>query len=287
MPTKSGAEIYLFPTHPGSHVQNLLNPEAEAASPSTQQPTYAIAHRVLRPGAVTAALSHSVNALEVDLTPWDTEWWADHDGTDNSAVSDDHLFFWLDIKDPDYCKEPERGCSVETLRESLLPAGVRALYGFFETEKSRGLAVMKETLRANEAICLSREASEVLNLYGDPDSGITVEQRIMDYGYSQLDQGFSDCHEADSYTCAELRIRQGNCDKGLLGKVFGWTSTQGDTKLVDMLLESATVDGIIYGFQDADCTDDIVPKAAIQGLVDFVTNHPDSRRIATIDDAPW
>ncbi|KAL3480426.1 hypothetical protein BJX99DRAFT_266865, partial [Aspergillus californicus] len=283
----------------------LLKVTTTPTSYQTLRPTYAIAHRVLRPEAVTAALSHGANALEIDLTAWDTEWWADHDGTAHSAGAtartlfqtiasqrqngQNIIFVWLDIKNPDHCKGADRGCSIEALRdlvrETLEPAGVKALYGFFQTETSDGFTVMRETLGGNEAIVLSGTAGEVVGLYDD--TGISARQRIMDYGYSRLDQGFGNCHELSYYTCAELREGGGLREDGRLGKVMGWTSTRGDTQRVDLLLQGAEVDGVIYGFQSEDYADDAVPKAAFQDIQDFVDAHSDTRRMANVEDAPW
>ncbi|KAB8074635.1 hypothetical protein BDV29DRAFT_156403 [Aspergillus leporis] len=116
---------------------SLLNLTAAAtfvnARFTIQRPIYAIAHMVLRPEAVTAALSHGANAIEVDLIAW-KEWWADHDGGDDSAGSTarelfifiaeqrksgkDITYIWLDIKNPDECPKG-KACSIQALRDSV------------------------------------------------------------------------------------------------------------------------------------------------------------------------
>ncbi|KAL2870715.1 glycerophosphodiester phosphodiesterase family protein [Aspergillus lucknowensis] len=286
----------------------LLDCEPESAFPSFQRPIYAIAHRVLRPEAVTAALSHGANAIEVDLTAQSDGWWADHDGTGDSAGTtarelfeliaherqngQNVIFVWLDIKNPDECGEEERSCSIEGLRdlvrEILEPAQVRALYGFFQQEDSRGLSVMRETLDSNEAIALSGPVSDVLDLYAQGTS-VHPHQRIMDYGNPQLDEGFGSCHEVDpdNFICPELRDGSTMRDWGRLGKTFGWTSTEGDSAKVFMLLRASRADGVIYGFQEDDYADDPVTRAAFQDILGFVNDHSTTHRMATIGDAPW
>lgn len=278
---------------------------AEETQHETKRPIYAIAHRVLNPSGVTAALSHGANALEIDLTAWNFQWWADHDSTfGNEKASAIELFefvaqkrqsgqniafVWLDIKNPDSCGTLWP-CSMEGLRElvrrTLEPAGVRALYGFFESENSHGYKVIRDSLNTNEAICLSGPAGKVLDLYNTTAKGIPAKQRIMDYGGTQLGKGFGNCQRKVG-TCSELRRGSEDRDRGELGKVFGWTSGEGDTGLVSKLLGESRVDGIIYGFQSAEYKDEFGPRAASQDIIDFVNSHPDTHRMAGINDAPW
>lgn len=278
---------------------------AEAAQFETKRPIYAIAHRVLKPSDVTAALSHGANALEIDLTAWDFQWWANHDGTFGSVKASaielfefiaqqrysgqNIAFVWLDIKNPDSCSIfwP---CSIEGLRDlvrqTLEPAGVRALYGFFESENSHGYKVIRDSLNTNEAVCLSGPVGKVLDLYNTTAKDIPARQRIMDYGDARLDKEFGNC-QGNGGTCSELRQGSEDRDRGELGKVFGWTSAEGDTELVNKLLGEAGVDGIIYGFQSTEYKDESGPRAASQDIIDFVNSHPDTHRIAGQNDAPW
>ncbi|KAE8421179.1 hypothetical protein BDV36DRAFT_248500 [Aspergillus pseudocaelatus] len=266
---------------------------------SAQRPIYAIAHRVLRKEAVSAALSHGANALEVDLTAWYFDWWADHDGKLFSAgatarelfqfiaqqrwINNYNIsFVWLDIKNPDFCQRHRR-CSIEALRdlarETLEPAGIRVLYGFFQTAESRGFKVIRDGLNPNEAIVLSGETNTILHLYNSTGSGIPVPQMVMDFGDSWLRKG------VDIYP--ELRYGSWKRDQGKLGKVFSWTSAQGDTEMVKYLLREAGIDGLIYGYQTDEYNDKSGPKSALKDIVDFVETHSDTHRMATEDDAPW
>lgn len=282
----------------------LAMPSAEPA-PDTKRPIYAIAHRVLKPSDVTAALSHGANALEVDLTAWNDRWWADHEGRIYSAKASarelfefiarqretghDVSFVWLDIKNPDYCVE-NWPCSIAGLqdlaRKTLEPSGVRVLYGFFEAENSRGYGIIRDSLNANEAVCLSGPVDRVLELYNTTGKDVPARQRIMDYGGVQLGKQFGSCHR-DGDTCSELRQGSEDRDQGELGRIFGWTSTEGDTKLVNKLLGEAGVDGIIYGLGSAEYKDNPGPRAAAQDIIDFVSSHPDTHRMAGRNDAPW
>jgi sphingomyelin phosphodiesterase D len=278
---------------------------------TAQRPIYAIAHRVLNTEGVTAALAHGANAIEMDLTAWHYQWLADHDGIPFSAGSTAREIFeftaqqrrsgkniqfvWLDIKNPDSC-EGTRGCSMAALRdlvrETLEPAGVRALYGFFQTENSRGYREIRNTLNANEAIVLSAEAGKVLRLYNSGPA-IAPQRRIMDYGWTELGRGFGDCQEEEEEeeegdkTCAELRMGAELRDQGELGKIMGWTSAEGDGELVERLLGQAGVDGIIYGFSNAEYKDDVRAKAAFEDIAGFIASSPNTTRLATIDDIPW
>lgn len=288
---------------------SLALPAASQANPTqhdNRRPIYAIAHRVLTPSAVRAAISHGANALEIDLTAWNFEWWADHDGKICSAGAmarelfqyiakqrqngENVLFVWLDIKNPDYCGRG-RWCSIEGLRmmvrDILEPVNVRVLYGFFETANSRGYRVIRECLDANEAICLSGETDEVLQLYETTGESISVSQRIMDYGGVNLAEDFGNCHEEDHFTCTELRQGSQARDHGRLGKVMGWTSDDGDTQWVHKLLGEAEVDGIIYDLQRSGYKDTAETRDAYQDIAAFVDSHSDTLRMAGKNDVPW
>lgn len=270
-----------------------------AVASSTQKPIFAIAHRVLRKEAVTAASSHGANALEVDLTAWYFDWWADHDGKLFSAGATARelfqfiaqqrrannlniSFIWLDIKNPDFCREG-RPCSIEALRnlarDVLEPVGIRVLYGFFQTADSRGYKVIRDTLNTNEAIVLSGETDSILHLYNTTGIDVPARQRVMDFGNSWLSQG------VDIYP--QLRYGSWKRDQGTLGKVFSWTSAEGDTEMVQYLLREAGIDGFIYGYPMDEYKDASASKTALQDIVDFAEAHRHTHRMATGDDAPW
>ncbi|KAE8153388.1 hypothetical protein BDV25DRAFT_169051 [Aspergillus avenaceus] len=272
---------------------------SQAIAISTQRPIFAIAHKVLRKEGVLAASAHGANALEVDLTAWYHEWWADHDGKPFSAgasardlfhsIAEQRLsntlnisFIWLDIKNPDFCAEG-KACSIEGLRdlarETLEPAGIRVLYGFFQTAASRGYKVIRDTLNANEAIALSGETTEILYLYNATGGGVSARQRVMDFGDVWLSQG------VDVYP--QLRYGSWMRDQGALGKVFSWTSSERDTGMVRYLLREAGVDGFIYGYPMDEYRDADAPRAALKDIVEIVEAHPDTHRMATGDDVPW
>lgn len=199
---------------------------------------------------------------------------------------------WFDIKTPDDC-DPKRNpeCSIEALRDLsrkiLQPAGVKALYGFYQTADSRGFKVMAESIanNGNEAVVLSGKASDVAAQY--KGKGIDAPRRLMDDGFPQMENNFGNCQEPGNFTCAELRNASEMRDQGQLGKIMGWTSTRGDAGRVDMLLGTARVDGIIYGFQDKEYKEDPVVREAFGDIRSFVDRHSDTHRMATADDVPW
>ncbi|EER25319.1 phospholipase D precursor, putative [Coccidioides posadasii C735 delta SOWgp] len=282
----------------------------EPRQAANQRPIYAIAHRVLTAQGVRDALKHGANAIEIDLCAWRkwNTWLADHDCATGSSAGDsavtmfetiveehkkgkDVTFVWLDMKNPDYC-EPRLNCSIEALRnlarKTLEPEGIRVLFGFYKAEKSRALKVIREKLNPYEAVSLSGKASAVLKEYeGKVASGIPVAQRVMDYGYYNLRFEFGGCHEGGYYTCTELRQGAQLRDEGKLGKVYGWTSSSGQVDLVNQLLGTAGVDGIIYGFEMTYYYDDVLTWRAALDILTWVKEHGNTHRMATRADPPW
>ena len=274
------------------------------SSTAAQRPIYAIAHMVLDTQGMKDALSNGANALEIDLTAW-KNWWADHDGTETSAgdtartlfenvakernAGQNIPFVWLDIKNPDYCSTEDANCGIKGLRdlsrELLEPAGVRVLYGFFHTETSSAYQFIADSLNDNEAVVLSGEAGEVADMY----DGVSfpVNQRIMDYGWTELEHEFGDCQEDGYYTCTELRQAADLRDQGIFGRVFGWTSTVNQGSLVGKLMGDAGVDGIIYGFHTTRYYDHPDIRAPADDITGWVSDHFDTHRMATNSDVPW
>ncbi|KAE8388624.1 hypothetical protein BDV23DRAFT_173765 [Aspergillus alliaceus] len=134
--------------------------------PAPQRPIYAIAHKVLTPDAVQMALSHGANAVRVDISPWYSGWWTDHDGS--------------------FMSDGRQACSIEALwdlaREILQPAGVRVLYGFGQPTMTRGYTVIRDSLNENEAVVISGRTHDVLERYKAAGESIPIDRRVMDYG---------------------------------------------------------------------------------------------------------
>ncbi|POR33147.1 Uncharacterized protein TPAR_06659 [Tolypocladium paradoxum] len=285
-------------------VQELNDPVVRTV---TRRPLYVIAHRVLTIHGVKAALSQGANALEIDVTPWPSGWWADHDGSATSAgdtvekmfqaiaeqrrAGENVIFVWLDIKSPNWCdpRQPKtRHCSVIALQEQarriLEPADVRVLYGFYGGAASGvGYDFICDDLDENEAINLNGEALQLEERF--ESSGISdLKQRVMSYGDNDLSLDFGNCYEAGYYTCTELR--QASRSK-MFGQVYGWTLAAGQKKYSDLLLGDAHVDGIIYGFRGTIFHDHKDTRAAFQDIKNWVDEHPKRRYLATAKDSPW
>ncbi|KKZ60534.1 hypothetical protein EMCG_04813 [[Emmonsia] crescens] len=265
------------------------------------------------------AIAHGANSVEVDIAAYKEGWWADHDISGKSwgdsledmfkAIAKENktiAFVWLDLKtpnmcsgkscnkdvlDPSKCKSNEK-CSMQSLQKLaqkiLNPAGVRILYGFFGAgaTDSAGFNYIQGNLKAGEAICLSGEVENVLKVYKKKASGVKPQQKVMDYGYSQLEKGFGNCTEKGYNTCAGLRNGAQARDKGNLQRVFGWTSRVGDGKRVAQLLDQGHVDGIIYGFAITRYYHHKESESAARDITQHVKNGT-TRYMATGADKPW
>lgn len=297
-------------------------PEGEtsraASSAPTQHPTWAIAHRVLTTGGVTAALSHGANALEIDATAWRKGWWADHDGTLTSSgdtmsdmfdqVAEEHesgrhvSFVWLDMKNPDWCDsgDPQwRHCSVAALRdmarEKLESRGIRVLYGFYGKEGGSGWKSLLGDLKSKEAVSFSGEYAQVRDGFAEHGPNVPGNQRVMDNGLFNMALKFGDIRK-------ELEAGRKDRDAGGLAQTVGWTIGKGDGERAATLLDSsdgsAAVDSLIYGnrmscYPDGvsgpkGCgTDDSGVRESLSYITDYVKTHPNSRRMATPRDIPF
>ncbi|KAI4274723.1 MAG: hypothetical protein LQ337_003722 [Flavoplaca oasis] len=286
-----------------------VNPLTRAVGAHAPRPVYLIAHRVLTSKAVDDALKNGANALEVDVSAFKEGWWADHDHGPNTwrdsakdlfnKIAKERrngksiTFVWLDIKTPDKFdpNDPnQQQSSVRGLqdlaRQILQPAGVRVLYGYILREKgttSNTYPFIRDRLNSNEAINLDGNPKEALQRF--QSSGPTNKyKRVSSYGWPEISTGFGNCREASYQTCTELRQA---VDSGQFGKVFGWTSTEGDGEYVKKELETAGVDGIIYGLSNEDYVDGLKTRAAAKDIVDWIKSHPGQGFIATNDDSPW
>ncbi|EEH04754.1 phospholipase D [Histoplasma capsulatum G186AR] len=293
--------------------------KAGVSKQANKRPTYAIAHMVLDRKGLKDAIKNGANSVEIDIAAYKEGWWADHDIRGRSwgdsledmfkAVAKESkniAFVWLDLKTPDMCSgatcnkdvldpskcKPKDKCSMNSLQELaqkiLNPAGVRILYGFFGAgaTDSAGFNYIQGNLKAGEAVCLSGEVENVLNVYKKKGRGVKPQQRVMDYGYTQLETGFGNCKEKGYNTCAGLRNGAKARDKGDVKRVFGWTSRVGDGERVGQLLDKAHVDGIIYGFAITRYYDHEDSRAAARDITQRVQKS-DDRYMATGADKPW
>ena len=271
------------------------------------RPVYAIAHRVLMTTGVWDALNDGANALEIDMMSNENGWNAQHDIFQSGRGDTAELMFktiaearsqgrtvtfvWLDLKNPDWClpdHEPERKhCTVQDLRDLaakyLEPVGVKVLYGFYNG-REKSLASIAPDLKSFEAINMNGEAQECLDAFNKVATNVDRSKLIMSYGYVKLRASFGDCHEEGYKTCTELR--KGH-EMNKFGKVFGWTSIQGDAWYVDRLFAEAGVDGIIYGRRLNHYVSSDATKEAAADILNWAKKHPLTHHVATLADAPW
>ncbi|KAI1614792.1 hypothetical protein EDD37DRAFT_407554 [Exophiala viscosa] len=279
----------------------------ELAVPNPPMPFYLIAHRVSTVQGVQDALSHGANAIEMDLTAYNSGWYVDHDGiwltrggsarqmfqaiADARQAGKTITFVWLDIKNPDYCdpnKPMTEPCSIDTLqdlaREILQPYGVRVLYGFYGGSNI-GPAFKRVIASLNdyEAIDLESLAATVQQAFSA--AGLSQSAKgIMSYGNFILGYQFGNCEEESYYTCTELRQA---VESRHFGKVFSWTLEAGQSWYLDKLMGEASVDGLIYGFKAAPYYDHPDTRSAAQDIFSWINDHSDRRYVATQDDHPW
>ncbi|MEV4613079.1 phospholipase [Kitasatospora sp. NPDC049258] len=291
-----------------------------AAAADQHQAIYAIAHRVDTLDGVDAALGHGANGIEIDVCAWwnPNEWRAYHDcssaGDNRLGPSFDSMIdrivananagrrlalVWLDIKDPNYCgEEQNRGCSVAGLRDKaqrLTAAGIQVLYGFYEYHGGstpdvggRGWKSLEGRLGGLEGITTTGARDQVRSAFNRSGAGFPVGHRVMDYGDSDIANGFGNCTEATYNTCAELKKGAGDRAAGQLAATLSWTTTYNDPWYVDKLLGDARVDGIIAGygaFTGVREYDNSWQCANAVNLVrDWVNRHSATHRMATAGD---
>lgn len=290
--------------HPGSsfsHIdRDVGSPENTILHARSTKPFYAIAHRVLTVDGVKDACTHGANAIEIDFTAWPSGWYADHDGSANSAggtardvlqaVADQRTagkpvtFVWFDIKDADYCDADDptwEHCSVIALRdlarEILQPVGVRALYGFYGTSgQYNAYSRIADGVNSNEAVNLDGSQSYAQQGF-DSAGPAAYSQRIYSWGDDTISNDF-----AGKVSGLETAVTSGK-----FGKVFSWTTRQGDAQYVNQLLDPIKVDGIIYGHGGANYDDSDNVKSAFKDLTSAVNSNSGQYHLATSNDNPW
>ncbi|GCD32536.1 phospholipase D [Streptomyces chrestomyceticus JCM 4735] len=291
-----------------------------AAAADQRHAIYAIAHRVNTLDGVDAAINHGANAIEIDVCAWwnPNEWRAWHDcssaGDNRRGTSFDSMLdriisnanagrrlslVWLDIKDPNYCGEAEnRTCSVAGLRDKaqrLTAAGIQVLYGFFEYHGGntpdvggRGWKSLEGKLGKLEGITTTGSRDKVRNAFNQSGAGFPNGRRVMDYGDTNITNGFGNCTEATWNTCAELKKGAADRAAGQLAATLSWTTTYNDPWYVDKLLGDAQVDGIIAGYAaftgEREYDNSWQCANAINLIRDWVNRHSGSHRMANSGD---
>ncbi|MFD7014555.1 phospholipase [Streptomyces sp. NPDC059928] len=291
-----------------------------AAAADQRHAIYAIAHRVDTLDGVDAALKHGANGIEIDVCSWwkPNEWRAYHDcssaGDNRRGPSFDSMIdrivsnakagrrlalVWLDIKDPNYCGEaPNRACSVAGLHDNaqrLTAAGIQVLYGFYEYHGGstpdvggRGWKSLEGKLGPLEGITTTGTRDQVMGAFNRSGSGFPASHRAMDYGDTDITNGFGNCTEPSQKTCAELKKGAGERSARRLAATLSWTTTYNDPWYVDKLLGDARVDGIIAGYGAftgvREYDDNWKCANAIKLVRDWVSKHGSTHRMATSSD---
>lgn len=268
------------------------------------RPFYAIAHRVLMDYGVRDALNNGANALEIDMTAWKDQWYADHDGTPTSAghtarkmfntVAEERragknvIFVWLDLKNPDYGNADYTKSNIEALRnlarEILEPVGVQVLYGFYGSQTSgRAYRVIRDGLNDNEAIGVDGAADDVKNIF-ETGGPANIKQRVMSKGLFNPWLDFGNCKGDGGSICPQLRK---GAESGAFGKVFGWTIADYNTNQANPLMSEAGVDGLIYGFVATHYYNHANTRYSLGILTNWLEKNKDKRYMATVNDKPW
>ncbi|MBP2479203.1 hypothetical protein JOF53_008075 [Crossiella equi] len=297
----------------------LLAAPAASGAAAAQRPIYAIAHRVNTVSGIHAAIKHGANAIEIDMCAWwnPNEWRAWHDcstaGENRYGTPVDTMFdtivaearagrklslVWLDIKDPNYCGEaPNRTCSVAGLRDKaqkLVSAGIQVLYGFFEYHPGatpdvggRGWQSLQNRLGRLEGITTSGALATIQGIYGKHGAGIPNSRRALDYGDTDIRNGFGNCTEPTYYTCTELKKSAGYRDAGNVAATFSWTTDYDDPWYVDKLLGEGRVNGIIAGWakhRSTEYNDGWECLQSIAAVRNWVAGHSATHRMANPND---
>lgn len=280
-----------------------------ASQLAESRPIWPVAHRVLTTGGVGPAVKHGATAIEIDLQAWSTanvwaksnDWWADHDGFaasagDKASAMFDEIakynnqvaFVWLDIKNPDDCKESSsyNGCKfsdlVKLARDKLETKNINVLYGFYGAEKSEALPTISSDLQGPEAVALDGSYDEVMKVFGEGGAAEKVppSKRVVSRGLYNLHWTI-DKVEEDIKKLATAR------ENKEIGQVFGWTisnSLFGDQAGYAKRLVKAGADGLIYGFAATYYYDHDDTKKAFGYVKAAADQDPEKYRLANIGD---
>jgi sphingomyelin phosphodiesterase D len=286
-------------------LQNVLG-NLPNRTPVTR-PVYAIAHRVLMTTGVWDALNDGANALEIDMTPSEEGWYAQHDFgwwsrgdtaetmfqtiAEAATQGRDVTFVWLDLKGaddylPEHGPDSKKG-TIQALRELaakyLEPVGVKVLYGF-RTGDEKALTTIASSIKGFEAVNMNGVAQKCLKVFSNKAASVDNAKLVMSYGYAFLSRQFGNCHEDGFNTCTELRKAH---EMNKFGKVFGWTSLQGQAEYVHKLFEEAGVDGMIYGRRANHYVSSDDTKEAAADILNWMRGHAETHHIATMADTLW
>ncbi|KAK2755491.1 hypothetical protein FQN54_006428 [Arachnomyces sp. PD_36] len=285
------------------------------------KPIYAIAHKILTTSSLEGALSDGANALEIDLNAWQegeegtetSDWWCQHDHsaddygdrasdmfkkvTDQQAGGKTVSFVILDIKNPNHCEDVEgfEDCGIAALREMARNSfglnGIRVIYGLHTDEKdTTAFRWLQENLNELEGIRLNGEVEETLDAFEDQGSSINASNRVFDYGvpYLNVDEpAVGDCTEDGDEICAQLLKASEARDGGRIGKVFLWTLGSADGDTASLLLDEGGVDGIVYGYANAEYESSEQTQTALGHITGWVDDHADTHKYAGQLDYPF
>lgn len=285
------------------------------------KPIYAIAHKILTSSSLEGALSDGANALEIDVNAWQegeegtetSDWWCQHDHdaddygdrasdlfkkvgdqrTDGKSVA----FVVLDIKNPNHCEDEEgyEDCGIAALREmareAFHPHDIQVIYGMHTEDKdTTAFTWLQANLNELEGIRLNGDIDEALDVFADQGSDMNGSQKVFDYGVPYLGKDtpeVGDCTEDGDEICAQLSKASEARDNGDLGKVFLWTLGSADADTADLLLDEGGIDGIFYGYANAEYESSEQTQKALAIITDWVDDHSDTHTYAGQFDGPF
>lgn len=286
-----------------------------------QRPIYAIAHKILTSSSLEGALEDGANGLEIDLNAWkegeegtkESGWWCQHDHsssdygdeaseifkkvTDQRAEGYPIPVVILDIKNANHCEDEEgyENCGIaalrEMVRESLQLSSIRVIYGFHPEDKdTSAFTWLQDNLNELEAIRLNGEIDECMDVFENEGSSINESQRIYDYGVPYLGKdtpSVGDCTEDGDEICTQLAQASDLRDEGKLGMTFLWTLGSADGDTASLLLNEGGINGIIYGYANAEYSSSEQTQKALAAITDWVDDNEDTHKYASALDYPW